>query len=303
MSKIVVCGLLNIETTVAVEKFPVEYNAINYSFFGVNSAPSGVGLNLALALNTLGDDVSLLSLCGDDLQAKTVKEHLLMSGIKTDNILSTLKETPQSVVLYDKNGKREIFCDLKDSQDAEYNTDIFKSSVQSCDAVCLCNINFARNLLPVAKEYNKPIVTDVHVISNIEDEYNKDFMQYADILFMSNENIANAREFIKDVEYRYGTSVIVMGMGSRGALLYTKSDGKFTKVPAVKTRQVKNTVGAGDALLSAFTHFYIKGYTAYDSLRFASVFSSYKIGDKSASSGFLAEEELISLAVSDLEVL
>lgn len=303
MSKIVVCGLLNIETTVAVEKFPVEYQPINFSFFGVNSAPSGVGLNLALALNTLGDDVSLLSLCGNDLQAKTVKDYLLLQKINTDKILSTLKETPQSVVLYDKSGKREIFCDLKDTQDAKYNADIFKSAVQSCDAVCLCNINFARNLLPIAKEHNKPIITDVHVISDIDDEYNKDFMQYADILFMSNENIANTREFIKEVEHRYGTSVIVMGMGSKGALLYTRADDKFVEVPAVKTRQVKNTVGAGDALLSAFTHFYIGGYSAYDSLRLASVFSSYKIGDKSASSGFLAEKELIQLSSGELEIL
>ena len=35
--KILVSGLLNIETTVAVKGFPIEYYPIDYPFFGINS--------------------------------------------------------------------------------------------------------------------------------------------------------------------------------------------------------------------------------------------------------------------------
>ena len=62
MKNILVSGLINIETTASVNSFPIEYQAIDYNFFGVNSMPSGVGLNLASALTTLGDKVSLLSI-------------------------------------------------------------------------------------------------------------------------------------------------------------------------------------------------------------------------------------------------
>lgn len=293
MSKILVSGLTNIEVTVAVDKFPVEYRAIDYSFFGVNSAPSGVGLNISTALSTLGDSTTLLSLCGSDIQGENIKNYLSQYGINTSCILPHLKATPQSVVLYDKNGKRNIFCDLKDAQETEYDMSVFEREAKNCDAMCLCNINFSRKMLPVAKSMNKPIISDVHVISCLDDEYNYDFMMYADILFLSNENISNPRYFIRDIEKAFGNSVIIMGMGSQGSLLYTKSTDTFYEIPAVRTRKVVNTVGAGDALLSAFTHFYIGGYSAQDALRLASLFASYKIGDKSASGGFLTEQKLL----------
>ena len=49
MGKILVSGLTNIETTVKVEGFPIEYNPINYNFFGVNSTVSGVAINMGKA--------------------------------------------------------------------------------------------------------------------------------------------------------------------------------------------------------------------------------------------------------------
>jgi sugar/nucleoside kinase (ribokinase family) len=61
---------------------------------------------------------------------------------------------------------------------------------------------------------------------------------------------------------------------------------------AVKTREIVNTIGAGDALFSSFVHFYSKTQNPYEALRKAIVFASYKIGEKCASEGFLGEEEL-----------
>lgn len=296
MKNILVSGLINIETTASVKSFPIEYQPIDYNFFGVSSMPSGVGLNLASALTTLGDKVSLLSVCGNDTLGSVIRQDLNNRNIGSQNILPILSQTPQSVVLYDTNGKRQIICDLKDTQDITYDIDIFKSEAEKCDCLCLCNINFSRAMLSEAKNMGKLVVTDVHVISSLDDEYNREFMQYADILFMSNENITDIRSFVKETAKRFGNSIIVVGMGSQGSMLYTKSDDSFTELPIYKTRRPVNTIGAGDALLSAFTHFYINGCSPKDSLRLASIFASYKIGDKSASSGFLTEQELLKLA-------
>ena len=70
MSAIAVCGLVNMETTASVENFPIEYRPIDYRFFGVSTYPAGVGFNVASALNTLGDEVRLLSLTGRDSAAE-----------------------------------------------------------------------------------------------------------------------------------------------------------------------------------------------------------------------------------------
>lgn len=295
MKRILVSGLINIETTAHVDCFPIEYQPIDYKFFGVSSAPSGVGLNIASALTALGDDVTMLSVCGNDISGNMIKENLSQRNINHDFVLPILKETPQSVVLYDKDGKRRIICDLKNVQDIEYDIDIFKAQAENCDCLCLCNINFSREMLYLARSMNKPIVTDVHALSNIDDEYNRDFMSCANVLFLSDEYINDPKEFVKEIERRFGNEIIVMGRGSRGSLLYTKSDDNFYEVPAFRTRTPINTVGAGDALLSAFVHFYINGNSPYDSLRLASAFASYKIGDKSASAGFLSESELKEL--------
>lgn len=293
MNKIVVAGLVNVETTVKINSFPIEYSPINFQFFGIQSQASGVGLNVGKALRTLGDEVKLLSMIGKDSAGFIVKKSLIDCGIDTSYIEETISATPQSVVLYDNSGKRQIYCDLKEIQDCSYDQEIFKEVIKDSSIVCLCNINFSRNLLKIAKDNGKIIATDVQVLGDIYDAYNADYMKYADILFLSNENIkGSVEEFIKGIAKEYDNEIIVVGLGSEGALLYVKKDNCMKKIQAVKTREVVNTIGAGDALFSCFIHYYSKNRNPYEALEKAVVFASYKIGAESAADGFLKEDEL-----------
>ena len=52
---------------------------------------------------------------------------------------------------------------------------------------------------------------------------------------------------------------------------------------------------AGDALFSAFIHFYAKGLKPIDCLKRAEVFAAYKIGFDGASVGFTDEETVEKL--------
>lgn len=49
-----ISGLINIETTLRVDGFPLEYAPVRYPFFGVDTTVSGVGYNIARALATPG---------------------------------------------------------------------------------------------------------------------------------------------------------------------------------------------------------------------------------------------------------
>ena len=49
-----ICGLINMETTVRVEGFPLRYFPVTYPFNGIGSTVSGVGYNIAAALRALG---------------------------------------------------------------------------------------------------------------------------------------------------------------------------------------------------------------------------------------------------------
>lgn len=296
MSKILVCGLVNVETTVKIDEFPLSYQPIDYNFFGINSYPAGVGLNLSLAFSSLSDEVKLLSMVGDDGAGTIVKDVLKKNNISTDYLENTAS-TAQSVVLYDNDGKRRIFCDLKDFQDKSYDEEVFRKAAYDCDTLCLCNINFSRKLLKIAKNMGKRVATDVHVLSNINDEYNSDYMKYSDILFLSNENIlGREEECIKSLRDAYNNEIIVIGMGENGALMYVRADDNIYKIDSVKPEKIVNTVGAGDSLFSSFVHFYTKGVDPYNSLRYATFFVSYKIGFDGAAKGFLTEGKLIELA-------
>ncbi|MBE5927645.1 MAG: carbohydrate kinase family protein [Lachnospiraceae bacterium] len=208
---------------ICLKQFPIEYFPIDYSFFGVNTRVSGVAYNLAKALKTLGDDVRFVSMMGNDFSARYIKGELAEIGISSEYVTNSLKATPSSVVLYDDSGKRQIYCDLKDIQEA--TLDGGKELYEDCDIVMACNANFNRGLLRKAKADNKIIVTDVHVLSDINDEYNKDFMQYANILFLSDENIKGEyKEFIMEIEKTYKNDIIILGRGSKGVLMYVRND-------------------------------------------------------------------------------
>lgn len=287
--KILVSGLLNIETTVAVRGFPINYYPIDYPFFGVSSAASGVGYNLMKALCTLGDEVSVQSFLGNDDEGDRVIRQLERDGIVADGIVRTLKATPTSVVLYDPNGRRQIYCDLKDIQEQRIDPECVK--IDGCAAAAVCNINFNRELIKALHGKGILTATDVHVLGDIEDEYNRDFMENADILFLSNENLPCAPErFIRQLYARYGSRVIVIGMGDKGAML--SEGGRVTYLSACRNVNVVNTVGAGDALFAAFLHFTVKGMPPLEALKRAQVFAAVKIGVSGASKGFCSEEEI-----------
>lgn len=195
------------------------------------------------------------------------------------------------MVLYDETGRRQIYCDLKDIQEASYG--FTQADVENADIVAACNINFNRPLLALAKSLGKTIATDVHVLRDIDDSYNRDFLEAADILFLSDEGAWDDHYgFIQAIEDAYHTPIIVMGRGSKGALMYLRDENWFHEMPAAYVGEVVNTVGAGDALFSSFLHFYAKGLHPVDCLRRAQIFAAAKIRVSGASKGFVTESEV-----------
>lgn len=295
MSNILISGLVNTETTCRVRQFPVEYYPIDYPFFGVSTAVSGVAYNIALAATKLGDRVRLLSMTGSDFPASYIRSELENAGISPAHLKVNLKQTPSSVVLYDGSGRRQIYCDLKDIQEASYG--FSREMLDGMDIVAACNINFNRELLRLAKAAGKTIATDVHVLSNIWDDYNRDFLEAADILFLSDEGIGeDYYGFMMELERTYGNGILVLGRGSKGAAMYVKAEDRFYDLPAVQVGEVVNTVGAGDALFTAFIHYYAKGLAPVECLKRAQIFASAKIRVSGASQGFVTEEEVEEMA-------
>ncbi len=146
-----------------------------------------------------------------------------------------------------------------------------------------------------------PIATDVHTIANLDDPYNRDFMAAATLLAMSDEHLpVDPESWVRRLVNRYGTEIVLVGLGSQGCLLWVKRDNFLERVPAVRTRPVVNTIGAGDALFSSFLHFYAKTGDPYAAVQRAVHFASYKIGETGAAAGFLPEAGVAALLENNL---
>ena len=293
MARFFVVGLCNIETTLAIDNFPLEYSPDNYPFFGVQSTVSGVGLNIAKALTTLRNQVDLASMIGEDDNGLLVRRALKDAGISDALVVSRLAETAQSVIIYEMEGRRQIHTDLKDIQGQTYPIQHAKVALEKCDLAVICNINFARPLLGVAKDLGKPIASDVHALVSLDDNYNQDYIQAANILFMSDEKLPDTPERVAtEVMRRFNTDILVIGLGKKGALLAVREDDFIGRFDPVRTRRVVNSIGAGDALFSSFLDGYMRNSDPYSALKRAMVFASYKIGEKGAAHGFLSPEAL-----------
>lgn len=287
MTKILVVGHINLETTLRVERFPLVYEPVRFPFFGVRTTVSGVGYNLAKALTTLGHAVRFVSVIGRDAVGDWVLESLRADGVDGRAIRRAVAETAQSVILYDADGRRQIHADLKDVQDQRLPEDVAAAALRDCELALLCNINYARPLLAQAQALGRPIVTDVHTIADLDDPYNADYMAAATVLFQSHERLpCPPQEWAARVQARYGTPVVVVGMGADGALLAVRGE-PLRHAPAVRVRPIVSTIGAGDALLAAFVHGYAQSGDPWRALQQAVWFAGYKIGAAGAAEGLL----------------
>lgn len=296
MSKLFVSGLVNVETVVPINEFPVVYEPVVFKFFEIKTQVSAVGYNLVKSFNTLGSEVSFASIIGKDLLGLVVKQQLMLDGLSTAYIVEQMETTPQSVVMYDGNGARRVTTDLKDIQEQVYLQQLLEEAIAGSSLAVLTNVNFSRPAIKKAQKSSIPIACDLQIVQSLEDQYNQEFMSAADILAMSHEKLPDSpKDFARKMMSKYGTEIIIIGMGSEGALLSVKSDNFLELIPAVYTRPVVSTGGAGDALFSAFLHFYVKTKDPYFSMKCAVTYASYKIGVAGSSKGYLSEPELLHL--------
>ena len=98
--------------------------------------------------------------------------------------------------------------------------------------------------------------------------------------------------FAQRLQERYGTAVIVIGLGAEGALLAVSEDGNVERLPAVRTRASRQYYWRGRRAFFKFQSLFQHSRDPYAALRKAVVFASYKIGETGAAEGFLSAVEL-----------
>ena len=261
-----VLGNVGLETSLRLSSFPLE-NASSYKPYGLELSVSGVGFNLARALQVLGMEVRFATIVGPDTVGRFVQGELQALGMDTSWV-HVGSRTGRSLVLSDASGARHVHTDLGGVSEAVYPPEQFDAALEGCDLALLSNIGYARPLLARARAAGVPISTDLHAIRNLENPYDQDFLEAATLLFFSAEHLPDVRGTVTDLRRRFDPEVIVVGLGVKGALL-SERDRDVQDVPAFPVSSVVSTVGAGDALHAAFCYFWLEGEPPFEALRLA----------------------------------
>lgn len=294
MSKFMVAGFVQMETIVRVEELPVPYKQFESVPDLVNSGIGGAGFNEAMALKWLGNEVDFMSMVARNMSRHQIEAYLKTYEVdlSTDYVLPTLDGMPTSVILYCR-GKKQTFEDVKDIRHVEYDYEILERQIQDKDMVLMSNCNFCRPIIGLAKKYEKPVAINVRSMRAEKIANKEDFLAAADILYISDDDLEQDHyDCIKECREKYDPEIIIIGIGERGVILYNKADNSQIEYKPVKTTEVVNTIGAGNALFSSFLHYYVKTKDAKEAIKNALLFASYKIGFVGTSNGFMTEEQI-----------
>lgn len=294
MSRFMVAGFVQIETIVKVDSLPIPYFQFRSIPDMINTNIGGCGYNESMALKWLGNEVDFMSMIGKDLKDSDLFKKLMLNDeqLSFEYVLPRLDAMPSSVILYN-NGKKQIFEDVKDIRTVPYDYELFERQIQDKDMVLISSCNFCRPVIELAKKYNKPLAVNVRSMRKERMIQKEDFLKAADILYISDDELdKDPYECINECREKYNQKIIIIGIGSKGVILYTREDNSILEYKPVKTNEIVNTVGAGNALFSAFLHYYVKTGDAHEAIKAALLFASYKIGFIGTSNGFMTEEQI-----------
>ena len=253
----------------------------------------GDAYNESLALEWLGDEVTFMSIVGRNQDMGMINPPDRKITLSTQYIVPQMKETPTEVVLYDQNRKQQIFEDIKDLRDNVYDMSMVAPIAEECDMMVLANANFCRPFAKEAAARNKPIAVNIRSYKPEKEKYNTDFLEPAKVLYFSDDTLAeDPYDFIDRMSGTYGTEIIILGQGSEGLILFDKTQNLRVHYKTVKTNEVVNTIGAGNALFACFLHYYMETGDSVNAIKNALLFASYKIGYMGTSNGFMTTDQL-----------
>lgn len=287
--KPLILGTAGLQINVPIESFPYEYKSIMFMDDKVHMDIAGVGYSHCLILGGLEDTPTFLTGIGNDIFASVIEQAVANTGAKC-LVDRKDKETLVSVILYDENGKRSILREGRMDYKYKMNPQTYKNLENNYDVALFSMSGFSKDMLPIVKNKGIPIVCDMQTVDNLTNDYGRDFMEYSDIIFFSNDHYeGDICTLLNQLYKQYKFKIIGVGMGAEGCKLCV--DGNIKHYLAVPT-EAKNTVGAGDALFGCFVHCYFNGDSAEVSIQKAQIFAAEKIKHATASKGFMSKDEL-----------
>ena len=275
LNRIAVVGSSNTDMVIKTSKLPVPGETILGGEFFMNAG--GKGANQAVAAARLGGNVSFIAKTGDDVFGKQARQLFANENINTDYLV-TDPGHPSGVALITVDAKGENCIVVAPGA----NSYLVKSDIDlACEEVLRSDI--------ILMQLEIPLET-VEYVANIAFEAGKKVilnpapaLQITDVLlsklYMITPNETEAELIsgipVIDVDsatlaarnlYDRGVKVVIITLGSKGALLFTGKEAKL--IPSPKVDAV-DTTAAGDVFNGAIAVAISEGLELEKAVEFA----------------------------------
>lgn len=240
----------------------------------------------------LGKRTAFIGAVGDDFCGRFVREELGRDGIELSAMFLDPTGTARSVNVMYRDGRRKNFYDGKDHMRIAPDLDRCRAVLARARLAHFHLPNWARRLLPIARELGLTIACDLQDVVHLPDPYREDFLDAADIVFFSAANIADPAPLVQAMQRGRPERVVVVGMGARGCALGTRDGLRFFP-PVPMDQPVVDTNGAGDGLAVGFlTSFVLEGSSLEDAVRRGQIAARYACAIKASTSTLITREQL-----------
>jgi sugar/nucleoside kinase (ribokinase family) len=209
----------------------------------------------ARACARLGHDTRILGSTGADVMGELVRGVLAADGVDTGLLFDDPAGTARSVNFIRPDGRRTFFFDGGSHMTLRPPAGSVEAALGGTDLVLSSLPNWARDVVARARARNLPVAVDLQDVRDAADPYRADFIASADFLFASAAHLDDPVAAAVAWFAAGPASLVVFGMGPRGALLVQRGNGGpvvLQEPPPVLDLPILDTTGAGDSLATGF---------------------------------------------------
>lgn len=259
------------------------FGEVLWDVFPTHKKIGGAPLNVAVRLQSLENNVSMISRIGEDIEGNKIVEFIKEQGVNPDNIQVDKKLKTGSVqVELDEYGSASYDINFPRAWDNIQVTEIAETSTRKSDAFVFGSLvardEISKNTLYTLLKLAKYKIFDVNLRApHYTIEVLNYLMNAADFIKFNDDEIL---EISKNIGFKNGTleqtiqfiakdtntKTICVTKGGEGAILFHND--KFYSNNGYKI-EVVDTVGAGDSFLASLISKLLKGIAPQEAIDFA----------------------------------
>ena len=289
MPKVLICGAINWDTTLFVDRLPNPGQEIHV--MRVASEPGGKGANTAVAAaKILGNNsVAIIGMLGVDDIADRQLRILQDQGVDTTLILESEKLlSGQAYVIVDKNGENMILT--YQAANLAFTAEFVESSkvlsaIEESSMVIVIDppLDAAASLIVNSKGRGKTVIWAPALLTNYGFSVLEQYIRDVDYLILNQQEAKSLTSIHDGIQACSNisnaiSSKVVVTLGHEGCILCLSGKGKKISPLHLSLSGLNavSTAGAGDTLVGVFGAFKVKGFEDDKALYLANIAAALK---------------------------